>query len=181
MFVYLSYLGGRSFYVVFGTLLPALLRARRPREHQKILKIHRFLRVESPLRLFRATPKTTKIQSTGVAKNVRKSMPKKEPTRAETSNKKTPFLTPKWLHFGAKNRQKIDLEAKSAQKPAPGPSKSPPERSWGASRPKKKTLVTSKSAQEEFWSDFTKKEAPAGVSDLGRHGDGKREQNTEEH
>ena len=30
---------------------------------------------------------------------------------------------------------------------------------------RKKTLVTSKSAQEEFWSDFTKKETPAGVSD----------------
>ena len=111
------------------------------------------------MRLFRVTPKTTKIQRTGVAKTYRKSMPKKEPRRADRRYKKTPFLKPKWHHFGAKNLPKIDLEAKSAQKPAPGPSKSPPERSWRASGPKK-TLVTSKSAQEEFWSDFTKKEAP---------------------
>ena len=50
--------------------------------------------------------------------------------------------------FGAQNRSKNDLEAKNAPKSAPGPSKSPPERSWRASGPQKKTLVTSKSAQE---------------------------------
>ena len=35
--------------------------------------------------------------------------------------------------FGAKNRYKNDMEAKSAQKPAPGVQKSLPERSWRAS------------------------------------------------
>ena len=42
MFVYLSGLGGQ-FYGLFGTLLPALLRVRRPHEHGKIMKIHWFL------------------------------------------------------------------------------------------------------------------------------------------
>ena len=40
--------------------------------------------------------------------------------------------------FGAKNRYRKDMEAKSAQKPAPRPSKSLPERSWRASGAKKK-------------------------------------------
>ena len=35
--------------------------------------------------------------------------------------------------FGAKNRYRKEMEAKSAQKPAPRPSKSLPERSWRAS------------------------------------------------
>ena len=61
--------------------------------------------------------------------------------------------------FGAKNRYRKDMEAKSAQKPAPRPSKSLPERSWRASGAQKKTLVASKSGQEEFWSDFGKKVA----------------------
>jgi len=117
---YICLILGRSFKVVFGALLPALLRGRRPREHQKLLKKYWFLQYESHLRLFRATPNTTKIQRTGVAKNVRKSMPKTEPTRANMSSKKAPFWRLKWLHFGAKNHPKIDLEAKSVQKRAPG-------------------------------------------------------------
>ena len=41
--------------------------------------------------------------------------------------------------------------------------KSLPERSWGASGAEKKTLRTSKGAQEEFWSDFCKITDPRGI------------------
>ena len=40
--------------------------------------------------------------------------------------------------FRAKSRYKNNMDAKSAQRPAPGPSKSLPERSWRASRAPKK-------------------------------------------
>ena len=67
--VYLFFLiCGEHFYVMFGTLLPTLLRARRPRKHGNILKIHWFLQVQSHMRLFRATPEATTFQRTGVAK-----------------------------------------------------------------------------------------------------------------
>ena len=70
--------------------------------------------------------------------------------------------------FRAKNRYKKDMDAKSAQKAAPRPSKSLPERSWRASGAKKKPLVIYKSAQEEFWSEISKKSDPGAAS--GRHG-----------
>ena len=65
-----------QFYAIFGTLLPALLHARPPREHGKILKIYWFLWVESHMRRFRATSEAIKFQRTGVAKTGRKPMPK---------------------------------------------------------------------------------------------------------
>ena len=50
---------GGAFLSDLFTLLPAWLRARQPRKHGKTLKIHWFLRVESHMRLFGATPETT--------------------------------------------------------------------------------------------------------------------------
>ena len=52
--------------------------------------------------------------------------------------------------FGAKNRSKNKLEAKTARTHVPEPPKSLPERSWRPSGGEKKTLVTSKSGLEEF-------------------------------
>ena len=102
------------------------------------------------MRLFRATPKTTTIQRTGVAKTDRKSMPPKDPTRQDTTNNKTQFSTSKLLIFGAKSPSKNNLDAKSARTHVSGVQKSPPERSWRAPGAQNKTLVTSKSAQEEL-------------------------------
>ena len=50
---------GVYFYAICCPLLPSLLRARRRREHGKILKINWFLWVASHLRLFRATREKT--------------------------------------------------------------------------------------------------------------------------
>ena len=89
--MFICLIWGWQFYGLFGTLLPALLRARRPREHGKIMKIHWFLQVESHLRLFRATPETTEFQRRGVAKTDQKPMPNKYPTRPEYTHKKRHF------------------------------------------------------------------------------------------
>ena len=89
--MFICLIWGWQFYGLFGTLLPALLRARRPREHGKIMKIHWFLEVESHLRLFRATPETTEFQRRGVAKTDQKPMPNKYPTRPEYTHKKRHF------------------------------------------------------------------------------------------
>ena len=62
--------------------------------------------------------------------------------------------------FGAKNHPKNKLEAKTARTHVPEPPKSLPERSRRASGAEKQTLVTSKSGQEEFWGDFSRKTPP---------------------
>ena len=56
--------------------------------------------------------------------------------------------------FGAKNRSRNKLEAKTARTHVPEPPKSLPERSWRASGGEKKTLVTSKSGLGKFSSHF---------------------------
>ena len=56
--------------------------------------------------------------------------------------------------FGAKNRSKNKLEAKTARTHVPEPPKSLPERSWRPSGGEKKTLVTSKSGLGKFSSHF---------------------------
>ena len=57
--------------------------------------------------------------------------------------------------FGAKNRSKNKLEAKTARTHVPEPPKSLPERSWRPSGGKKKTLVTSKSGLGKFSSHLS--------------------------
>ena len=54
------------------------------------------------------------------------------------SPRESGFWGPLGSIFGAKNRYKNGMEAKSAQKPAPGVQKSLPERSWRASGAEKK-------------------------------------------
>ncbi len=66
--------------------------------------------------------------------------------------------------FGAKNRYRKDMEAKSAQKPAPRPSKSLPERSWRASGAKKTELwELPKAPLKGFSNDIGKKLPSAGT------------------
>ena len=67
--------------------------------------------------------------------------------------------------FGAKNRYRKDMEAKSAQKPAPRPSKSLPERSWRASGAKKNFGSFQKRPRgilERFW-----QKTPIGGASVG--------------
>ena len=56
--------------------------------------------------------------------------------------------------FGAKNRSRTKLEAKTTRTHVPEPPKSLPERSWRPSGGEKKTLVTSKSGLGKFPSHF---------------------------
>ena len=149
--VYLFFLiCGEHFYVMFGTLLPTLLRARRPRKHGNILKIHWFLQVQSHMRLFRATPEATTFQRTGVAKTDRKSMPQKDPTRQDTTNKKTPFWTSKLLIFGAKRAFQKQPGRQERAHARIGSPKIASGALLDSLRGAKKTLVTSKSGLEKF-------------------------------
>ena len=59
---------GAHFYVVFGALLPSLLRARRRRDHGETLKNHWVLWVVRHVRLFRATREESEFQRKRVAK-----------------------------------------------------------------------------------------------------------------
>ena len=112
------------------------------------------------MRFFRATPEATIFQRTGVAKTDRKSMPQKDPTRQDTTNKKTPFWTSKLLIFGAKRafqKQPGRQERAHARFGSPKiTSRALLESPLG----RKKTLETSKRAQEEISSEISSPEPP---------------------
>ena len=102
------------------------------------------------MRLFRATPEATAFQRTGVAKTDRKSMPQKDPTRQDTTNKKIPFWTSKLLIFGAKRAFQKQPGRQERAHARIGSPKIASGALLDSLRGAKKTLVTSKSGLEKF-------------------------------
>ena len=65
--------------------------------------------------------------------------------------------------FGAQNRFKNDMEAKSAQKPAPGVQKPLPERSWRASGAEQKNFGNFQKRPRGILERFFKNNFPGGA------------------
>ena len=114
------------------------------------------------MRLFRATPKTTKIQKTGVAKTYRKSMPKKEPTRAETSNKKNTIFDAKMAPFWSQKPSKKPPGSQERTEASSGTLKIASGALLGSLRAEKKNFGNFQKRPRGILERFHKKRGPSG-------------------